>query len=156
MSSMSPEDHSTRMSVVESYNIRLIGDIAIVMVLIYTGVSSYNIVKDDYKVRDDIVNFGRIIDENTYPGDLVVIGYPDSGRLSISNRQGWRANIDIYPEIPEGIVAEIQYYIDNGVRYFILDGSGVIDDGGAYRRYLDDNFEMELIEEKYRFYKLNE
>ena len=139
-----------------SSNIRIVGSIVLVLTLTYTGVSSYNIVKDDYIVREDIVNFGRIIDENTSPGDLVVIGYPDSGRLSISNRQGWRANIDIYPEIPEGVVAEIKYYVDNKVRYFILDGSGVIGDGGAYRRYLDDNFEMELIEEKYRFYKLND
>ena len=137
-------------------NIRIVGSLVLVLTLTYTGISSYNLVKDDYKVREDIVDFGRIIDENTSKGDLVVIGYPDSGRLSISNRQGWRANIDIYPEIPEGVVAETKYYVDNGVRYFILDGSGVVDDGGAYRRYLDDNFEIELIEEKYRFYKLNE
>ena len=124
--------------------LKYIGGIAVVLIFIYTGYSSYNLVKDDFIVREEVLDFGRVIDEYTNEEDLIVIGYHDPVRISISNRQGWRVQE----------IEQLQRYIDLGADYFILDENGIYNDDGSFREYLDDNFEMKLVEGKYLFYDL--
>jgi hypothetical protein len=125
--------------------LKYIGTIGVFFILICIGYTSYSLVKDDFTVREDVVDFGRVIDEYTDEGDLIVIGYFDPTRISICNRQGWRAQK----------IEELQQYIDSGADYFILDENGIYNDDGSFRAYLDENFEMEVVEGKYRFYRLS-
>lgn len=137
-----------------SSRFRYIGRVIVVIILIYTAYNSFIMVKDQMVVRQDIVDFGRVVDEYTKEGDLIVVGHFDPSRLSISNRQGWRANIGLYDHIPKGVEEQIQYYIENGADYFILDENGIYNDDGSMKKYLDDNFMMEIVEGEYRFYHL--
>lgn len=134
--------------------LRYFGAILVVGIIIYTGTLSYRIIKDDFRVYTSIMDFGKVIDIYTNEGDLVVIGSPDPSKLSVSNRQGWRANLNYYDYIPKDIEGEVKYFIDNGARYFILDYEGIYNDNGKYVKYLQDNFKMTLIDEKYRFFTL--
>lgn len=132
-----------------------IGLILVIFILAFVTHSSIDLIKDDFNIQDSVVEFGKIVDKYTDEDDLIVIGTLDPTRLSISNRQGWRANIDLYDYIPKDIEGEVNYFIENGAKYFIVENDFIYNDDGSYIEYLENNFEKMEIEGKYKFYILN-
>lgn len=133
------------------------GYIFISSILIFISFNAFNLVKDDFEVIPDIVEFGQIVDKNTEEGDLIVIGSFDPARLSISSRQGWRANIDYYDFIPKKVEEKLNYFVENGADYFVVKNHYIQDDDdGSYIRYLEENFDYIKHEKGYKFYKLKE
>lgn len=126
-------------------------------ILIFSSFSAIHYGWGDYEVAHSIVDFGQVIDDNTKPGDLIVIGTFDPARLSISNRQGWRANIDTYDHIPSDIKGEMDYFIENHADYFVVkDGFIHDDEDGDYLNYLEENFQYLEYDSGYKFYKLQD
>lgn len=133
-----------------------IGLVFAYFILMFISYNSINLVKDDFKVSNGIIEFGQIINEHTEEGDLIVIGTLDPTRISISSRQGWRANIKLYDYIPKNIKGEVNYFIENGAKYFIVEDDFIYNDDGNYIKYLDDNFKKLEFENKYKLYILSD
>lgn len=132
------------------------GNVIIASILIFSSFSAIHYGRGDYEVVDSIIEFGQVVDDHTDPGDLIVIATFDPARLSISNRQGWRANIDTYDFIPTDIKGEMDYFIENDADYFVVKDNYIYDDSdGDYLAYLEKNFEHVEYEPGYKFYKLN-
>lgn len=113
----------------------------------YIGADSF------FKEKDNILKQAAIIERYTNKDDLIVIGTMEPALLNQSMRSGWRANIKYYEEIPNGVEAEIEYYIKKGAKYFSPLGGYIYGDDGSYRKYLDGNFEK-LGDKEYYIYRL--
>ncbi len=131
-----------------------LGLIFTVLLLVFASYNAFNLVKDDFKVCDSIVEFSKIVDAHTKEGDLIVIGTFDPARLSMSNRQGWRANIGLYDCIPKDIEGEISYFKENGAKYFVVENHYIHSDDGSYIKYLEENFSKVEFENRYQFYNI--
>ena len=84
---------------------------------------------------------GRFISENVEPDEGVAIAVLNPAYLNAADRMGYRANIQYYDFIPVGVEEEIKYYIEQGVRKFIVVDNWVYNDvDGSYRRYLEEHF----------------
>lgn len=123
-----------------------------VLLLVYAACNAFVLVKDDFKVCDSIIEFSQIVDTHTNEGDLIVIGTPDPARLSMSSRQGWRANAGLYGFMPKDIEGEVNYFIENGAKYFVVESHYIYGDDGSYIKYLEENFNKIEFEDKYQFY----
>ena len=79
--------------------------------------------------------------QNTQPDEGIAIGVNNPSYLNAANRRGYRANIAYYDYIPTGPEAEITYFIEHGVRWFVVVQGWVYnDEDGAYRTYLREQF----------------
>lgn len=88
-----------------------------------------------------IGHVGVFIQEYTAPEDPIAVAMVDPAFLNAANRRGYRANIDYYEEIPSDPKGEIDYYIEKGVRWFVVVGGQVCNDtDGSYLKYLQNTF----------------
>ena len=88
-----------------------------------------------------IAEVGQFIQENTQPDEGIAIGVNNPSYLNAANRRGYRANIAYYDYIPTGPEAEVTYFIEHGVRWFVVVQGWVYnDEDGAYRTYLREQF----------------
>lgn len=133
---------------------RMLGSICTVLVLIFVSYNAFTLVKDDFIVFDSIMEFGQMVDQQTEDGDLIVIGTFDPSRLSVSSRQGWRANIGLYDHIPKNIEGEMNYFRENRAKYFVVQDNYIYRDDGSYLKYLEDNFDRLEYQGGYKFYLL--
>jgi len=125
--------------------------------IIFLGFTTSKIVEPKFEEVSPTINFAQFIDDNTQRGDLIVIGYLDPARLSLSNRQGWRANLNYYDYIPTGAKDEINYYVENGATHFIVHKNYIYGDKNyEYINYLNENFKKESFPDGYAIYYLSE
>ena len=88
-----------------------------------------------------IAEVGQFIQAHTQPDEGVAIGMNNPSYLNAANRRGYRANIAYYDYIPTGPEAEVTYFIEHGVRWFVVVQGWVYnDEDGAYRTYLREQF----------------
>ena len=88
-----------------------------------------------------IAEVGQFIQAHTQPDEGVAIGVNNPSYLNAANRRGYRANIAYYDYIPTGPEAEVTYFIEHGVRWFVVVQGWVYnDEDGAYRTYLREQF----------------
>lgn len=126
-----------------------------IIMLVLLLFNSYFIVKPMYTVNTPMETQVRIVKEHTNKDDLLVIGSLDPCLLGLSDRRGWRFNLDMYSHIPENELEELNYYIRNGAKYFIpIQGMIFKDEKGEIREYLDKNFERIEAVKGYPIYKL--
>lgn len=133
------------------------GYVFMALIILIISFNSYQLEKEDFKVVDEIVEFGKVVDTETNPEDLIVVGTLDPARLSVSNRQGWRATTHYYNFTPKDIEERMNYFIENGAKYFVVKNHYIQeDDKGIHIRYLEDNFDYIKYSNGYKFYKLQE
>jgi len=117
--------------------------ISIGAMLMLVFVTSNNYAKPllDVSSNQWIVDGARIIDNNSKKGDVFVIGVQEPTLLSLSHREGYRANLAYYDFIPTEHTAELEYFIENGARYFyVYNGYIYSDKEGEYITLLEDNY----------------
>lgn len=114
------------------------------MLFVAILVSTLTITKDIPSLQKEdphIGNAGIFIQENIASEDPIAIGITDPTYINAANRRGYRANINYYEEIPTGPKEETDYFINKGVRWFIvIDGQICNDTDGSYLKYLQDTF----------------
>lgn len=130
------------------------GSILISIIIILIGYSSYTAVKPYYAELRDVLEQSEIVKQHTEKDDLIVVGTLGPALLNACERKGWRANIKYYDHIPKEPVAEINYFINNGAKFFIPLKGNIYDDDGSYIKYLESNFEKLETQEGYPIYKL--
>lgn len=115
-----------------------------IMLFVAILVSTLTITKDIPSLQKEdphIGNAGIFIQENIASEDPIAIGITDPTYINAANRRGYRANINYYEEIPTGPKEETDYFINKGVRWFIvIDGQICNDTDGSYLKYLQDTF----------------
>ncbi len=112
------------------------------------------LVKNSFNEVDWIIESSKILNQHTKKDDLIVIGTFDPAILSLSNRNGWRANIKYYDYIPNTTNDEMAYFINNGAKYFFVYDNFIYDDDGSYIEFLNKNFKKKYNENKYVLYEL--
>ena len=111
--------------------------------LVFIFVTSNNYAKPllDVSSNQWIVDGARIIDNNSQKGTVFVIGVQEPTLLSLSHREGYRANLAYYDFIPTEHAAELEYFIANGARYFyVYNGYIYSDKEGEYLALLENNY----------------
>lgn len=136
-------------------NKRIYLTFSILLIVVIPIISIYK-VKDSFKEVSSVIEFSNIIDEHTKENELIVVGTYDPARISLSNRQGYRANLKYYDFIPKDIEGEVKFFRENNVKYFIVENNYIQNDDGSYIKYLNENFGYININNKYKFFILNE
>ena len=117
--------------------------------------NSYVLTKPMYSINTAMETQVRIVQEYTDKEDLLIIGSLDPCLLGLSDRRGWRFNIGIYPNIPDNDLEELNYYIENGAKYFVpIQGRIYKDENGEMLKYLDMSYERIEAVKGYAIYKL--
>jgi len=115
--------------------------IGAMLVLIFISSNNYAKPLLDVSSNQWIIDGAHIIDENSHKGDVFVIGVQEPSLLSLSHREGYRANLAYYDFIPTEHTAELDYFIANGANYFyVYNGYIYNDKGGEYLALLEENY----------------
>ena len=130
------------------------GGVFITAIVFFIGISSYSRLVPLYKEKTNLLKQANMVKKYTNVEDLIVVGTPDPAMINASQRRGWRANIDYYDYIPKDPVKEINYYIENGAKYFVPMKGWIHNDKGEYRKYLEENFKKIIDEDGYYIYVL--
>lgn len=130
------------------------GGIWITLIIIWIAYSSYKELLPYYVEKTELIKQADMVKRYTKKEDLIVIGTPDPALLNASERKGWRANIKYYDYIPKEPIQEIEYFINNGAKYFVPMKGWIANDTGEYKEYLNKNFEKIVDDEGYYIYKL--
>lgn len=130
------------------------GGVFITAIVFFIGISSYSRLVPLYKEKTNLLKQANMVKKYTNVEDLIVVGTPDPALINASQRRGWRANIDYYDYIPKDPVKEINYYIENGAKYFVPMKGWIHNDKGEYRKYLEENFKKIIDEDGYYIYVL--
>lgn len=72
--------------------------------------------------------------------DIIATATGDPVLLGAANRRGFRANLKHYDYIPQEPQAEIDYFIEHGVRYFVVIDGKIPNDNGEYLQILRENY----------------
>ncbi|WP_248926001.1 ArnT family glycosyltransferase [Paenibacillus hamazuiensis] len=99
----------------------------------------------------DVIKQGRLVQELTDQNDLIVVGTDDPSLLNAARRKGWR----VTNAIPEDSIAELQYFINHGAKYFVPLKGFIYGDDGKLKRYLEMHFKKITLEDGYTVYKLS-
>lgn len=135
----------------EKYKAGIIITLGLVVLIFF---NSKNLLGNSFDEINWRMESSSIIDKYTEKDDLVLIGTFDPSILSLSNRKGWRANLKYYDYIPENMEDELEYFINNGAKYFFIYSNYINGDDGSYVEYLKNNYETKYNENGYTLYKL--
>lgn len=131
------------------------GKAPIVLIVLIFAFNSYALAKGDFQVQQELVDAAKTLDAVTSPEDLVVIGTFDPVILTLSDRSGWRANLQYHAHIPKDMVNEMRYFMEHGANYFLVYKNRIYNDNGRYINYLNKNFSKKIYGENVVLYKLN-
>lgn len=105
-----------------------------------------------YTLNDNYLLYARVIAEETKKEDLLVIGLDNPVILNLSQRKGWRANINYHQDPAD----ELKEYREQGADYFIIIDNKIYgDEDGSYKKYLDSNFDISFYKDGITLYKIN-
>ncbi|WP_058485116.1 ArnT family glycosyltransferase [Defluviitalea phaphyphila] len=130
------------------------GGVWISLIIMWIGITTYKGLIPYYIEKVDLIKQADMVKKYTKKEDLIVVGTQDPALINASERKGWRANIKYYDYIPKDLEKEIEYYINNGAKYFVPMKGWIYNDNGEYKRYLDNNFKKIKNTEGYYIYKL--
>jgi 4-amino-4-deoxy-L-arabinose transferase-like glycosyltransferase len=128
------------------------GKLASSIVILLFVISAYEQVQLKLNTQNEmLLKQARIVEIVTQKMDLIVSGADDPSLLNAAHRAGWR----ISNSIPDNPLAELDYFIANGARYFVpLHGYIDHDPDGSLKNYLETNFVKIEAEQGYEIYKL--
>lgn len=130
------------------------GIILTTIIILTIGYHSYIEILPNYIQLTAFLEQAEIVKQCTEKDDLIVVGTFSPALINACDRKGWRANIDYYDYIPKEPIAEINYFIEHGAKYFVPLKGTIYNDDGSYIEYLESNFEKIEIKEGYPIYKL--
>jgi hypothetical protein len=108
-------------------------------------------------VDEKIDAIGKFVDENIPEDTVIAFAMGNPVYINASHRNGYRANLDYYDYIPTETKEEIEYFIENGVGYYIALNHYVYNDAdGSYITYIKENFPVYARNELCTIYKLQE
>lgn len=111
------------------------------LAFVITAYRSYSYCSSRVQENAWVSHIAYCIESVTEKDDVIAISTISPEILNTANRRGYRANIQYHDFIPVGPKAETDYYISQGVSYFVVAGSGVYnDESGEYLRYLENTF----------------
>lgn len=123
--------------------------IMVFCIILYQG---YLELSPRYILNKDYLLYAQAIQEKTKKEDLLVIGLDNPAILNLSQRKGWRANIN-YKQDPAG---ELSEYKNQGADYFIMINNSIYgDEDGSYKNYLDSYFDIAFSQDGITIYKMN-
>lgn len=116
--------------------------VVVCAVALFAGWHSLETAKTSMVVNDTITQQAAAIQSVAAEGNCVAIAASDPVLLGACERMGYRANIRYYDYIPTEPAAELDYFRDHGVRWFVAPGGKVAgQDGEAYLQLLRDTCE---------------
>jgi hypothetical protein len=118
------------------------GKAAAVVILAMMMAQSYFQLRPMFMINDVMQTQVKVIEAETSPNDLLIVGSLDPCLLSLSDRRGWRYRVGIYSDIPSDPQDELVYYIEQGAKYFVPVQGKVYGD--------EDHQIMRRIEEQYQ------
>jgi len=130
------------------------GGVFVTAIIFSIAFNSFLRVRPLYQEKSNLLKQANMVKKYTDAENLIVVGTPDPALINASERKGWRVNIDYYDHIPKDPIEEIQYYIENGAKYFVPMKGWIHNDTGEYRNYLEENFKKIVDEEGYFIYIL--
>lgn len=133
---------------------KLGGIVSIALAILVFNSSSLSEQKNFVEVRNRL-DGAEILVQQTQKEDLIVIGTYDPALLSISGRAGWRANVQHNAYTPQDPKADIDYYIRNGAKYFLVYKKYIYGDKGDYYPYVNGHFPRAYEGKDYTLYRLN-
>lgn len=103
----------------------------------------------------EVDQVGQFIAANTAPEDAIAIATDSPSYMNAADRRGYRANIHYYDHIPTGPQAETEWFIRQGVRWFIVVDEAVVNDAdGSYLAYLRATYPLAASGNGCEIYKL--
>jgi len=128
--------------------------VAVVLIL-GLMLESYSHVAPMYRINEVMAIQTRVVQKLTLPDDLLVAGSYDPCILSLSDRRGWRFNIDIYNSIPDDPYRELDLYIEKGAKYFVpIQGKIHGDTDDRIMSYLRSRYPVIEVTEGYPIFVL--
>jgi 4-amino-4-deoxy-L-arabinose transferase-like glycosyltransferase len=123
------------------------------MLIVLFAVSAYQNIIVSIPAGDNLfLKQAEIVEKITNKEDLIVSGIDDPSLLNAAHRAGWRVS----NAIPDNPIAELDYFVASGARYFVpLMGYIENDTNGLLKQYLEQNFIKIEIEKGYEIYKLS-
>ncbi|MGI5901523.1 MAG: ArnT family glycosyltransferase [Desulfitobacteriia bacterium] len=116
---------------------------------------SYIQVQGMFRINEVMAVQTQVVREVTAEDDLLVVGSFDPCVLSLTDRRGWRYNLNIYASLPEDPYQELDYYIERGAKYFIpIQGKVYGDEDGRLINYLERKFPKIEVKPGYPVYVL--
>lgn len=117
------------------------GKVISLVLLVLISLESYHLVKPMYIINTVMETQVRVVNQVTEQDDLLVVGSLDPCLLSLSDRRGWRFNIGIYGDVPKDPYDELNYYMEQGAKYFVpIQGKVYGDEGDKFLNYLEDKY----------------
>ena len=127
------------------------------IILSFTLYHSVPYWKTVVREAEGIFEIATLINEVSAPDEPIAVSSISPAILNTANRHGYRANIKYHNHIPQGAEEEVNYYICQGVSYFVAPYGQVYDDPtGEYLMYLNDTFVIAGQNEYCTIYNLKE
>lgn len=130
---------------------RLPGKAGIVVIMMLIGWQSNQLTAPLLRDQLDVViRQAEVVQAYTLSNDLIVVGTDDPSLLNASHRKGWRVG----NTMPQDRVAELQYFIKMGAKYFVPLKGHIDGDDGRLQQYLNDRYPIIDIKGGYSIYRL--
>jgi len=124
-------------------------------VLVLTWHTAAPLYRSSVVVNETIDRIGTFVNTNTEQDASLAFSVGDPVYINASNRPGFRANLQYHDFIPVGAQAETAFYVENGVDYFVVLNSGMINDpDGVYLQYLKEHFPVHASNDLCTIYDL--
>ncbi|NLO96529.1 MAG: dolichyl-phosphate-mannose--protein mannosyltransferase [Peptococcaceae bacterium] len=102
---------------------------------------SFVLVKPMYTINELLATQKKVVEELTARDDLLVVGSLDPCLLSLSGRRGWRYNLGMYSFVPSDPYQELEFYIEQGAKYFVpIQGKVYGDEDQKLIRYIEQKY----------------
>lgn len=137
------------------WNRILLTRILLFVLFVLIANKSVEAVSNEFEEVAWVKNAVEVIDTNTEPRDLILIGTEVPAILSMSDRAGWRGNVKYDIKIPKDIAGGMKYFISHGAKYFLVYDNNIANDDGGYISYLNQNYEKLDFGQGIVMYKLH-
>lgn len=127
------------------------GRVIIIGLLILLAMTAWQETGLSFREEEIILQRAKVLQENTLPSHLLVIGVYNPELLNLSDRFGWRANI-FYPQDKK---RELGFFVENRASYFVtVNGQIEGDWDGSYLRLLQENYPRRALPYGVTLYEL--
>ncbi|WP_231506520.1 ArnT family glycosyltransferase [Paenibacillus sp. UNC451MF] len=130
---------------------KLPGKLAAVIVIVLISIQSYQLASPLLREQHTVLlRQAEVVQAYTLNNDLIVVGTDDPSLLNASHRKGWRVG----NTIPKDTIAELQYFVKMGAKYFVPLQGHIDGDDGSLQNYLNERYTLIDIKGGYSIYKL--
>ncbi|WP_282942076.1 phospholipid carrier-dependent glycosyltransferase [Paenibacillus sp. RC67] len=130
---------------------KLPGKVVTVIAIVLIAWQSYQLTSPLLREQHTVLlRQAEVVQAYTSTNDLIVVGTDDPSLLNASHRKGWRVG----NTMPQDPIAELQYFVKMGAKYFVPLRGHIDGDDGSLQQYVKDRYTLIDVKDGYFIYKL--